>query len=461
MRRGFLLVSIALAVALFAAPARAEQPGLPRSWEVEGFYQPSLSQKNVEDLKAAAPMLYVPLAVPPTPEAAWGGLLPPRPAPLSPEREAGLRPADVFKECDVCPEMVVIPAGRFLMGSPPDERWDSGSPTISEWPQHEVTIARPFAVGRFAVTAAEYRACLADGGCESEKRPPRPATRKPAGTSWLAAKDYVRWLSAKTGRRYRLLTEAELEYIIRAGTTTPYPTGDTVRDDQALFYEDSEPIEVGSYPPNAFGLYDTIGNLGSWAEDCWHDDYVGAPADGSAWLTGDCEWRLRRGGGSRSDRDDLRSARRTGWWATEPGTGLRVARDLEPVETVTSEAQKRRVCEDLVRAAFVRDGESVARERTAHEAASAEASRVTFEGWQLAFSILRYAIGEKQARDEGDRATERALRIQREALEAESKKNEAEKAAAMRRREQAYAALQIANQNALLRKMSKECVSSQ
>ncbi|MBJ7533546.1 hypothetical protein JDN40_05435, partial [Rhodomicrobium vannielii ATCC 17100] len=124
--------------ALPALPARAEQQGLPRSWEVEGFYQPSPSQKNVEGLKAAAPMLYALLDLPPTPEAAWGGLLPPRPAPLSPEREAGLRAGDIFKECDICPEMVMIPAGRFLMGSPPGEKRALG-PTIDEWPQHEVT----------------------------------------------------------------------------------------------------------------------------------------------------------------------------------------------------------------------------------------------------------------------------------------------------------------------------------
>ncbi|MBJ7532798.1 SUMF1/EgtB/PvdO family nonheme iron enzyme, partial [Rhodomicrobium vannielii ATCC 17100] len=239
-----------------------------------------------------------------------------------------------------------------------------------------------------------------------------------------------------------------------------YPTGDTVREDQALFYQNRDPVDVGSYPPNAFGLYDTIGNKASWAEDCWNKDYVGAPADGSAWLSGYCDWHVLRGANSRDDREDLRSAHRKGLEAEAAG-GIRVARDLEPGEAVTPEAQKRRTCEDRVRAAFVRDGDAVAREKAAHEAASAEASRVTFEGWQLAFSILRYAIGEKQARDEGDRATERALRIQREALEAELKKNEADKAAAIRRREQAYAALQVANQNALLRKMSKECVSSQ
>jgi formylglycine-generating enzyme required for sulfatase activity len=234
MMRGFLLVSIALAAALFAAPARAEQPDLPRSWEVEGFYRPSLSQKKVEDLKAAAPMLYALLDLPPTPEAAWGGLLPPQPAPLSLEREAGLRPGDIFKECDICPEMVMIPAGRFLMGSPPGEKRALG-PTISEWPQHEVTIARPFAVGRFAVTKEEYRACIKAKGCLSDKRLPPYPTRKPARTSWFSANDYVRWLSAKTGKRYRLLSEAEMEYIIRAGTTSRYPTGDTVREDQAFF----------------------------------------------------------------------------------------------------------------------------------------------------------------------------------------------------------------------------------
>ncbi|MBJ7532626.1 formylglycine-generating enzyme family protein, partial [Rhodomicrobium vannielii ATCC 17100] len=354
-------------------------------------------------------------------------------------------------------EMVMIPAGRFLMGALPEEKKPIPGDYSDEWPQHLVTIAKPFAAGRFAVTAAEYRACLADGGCESEKRPPRPASRKPANMSWLAAKDYVRWLSAKTGRRYRLLTEAELEYIIRAGTTTPYPTGDTLRHDQALFYEDREPIEVGSYPPNAFGLYDTIGNLGSWAEDCWHDDYVGAPADGSAWLTGNCKLRARRGGGSRSDRDDLRSAVRDAWRFTDHASGLRVARDLGPPPETTAEQRRRDDCEAGVKSRFVRDGDEVAKEKQAYEDAKAETLRLTFESWDATGAMVGGFVAAFAARKSGDKANEQEFTELARTLQADAKKADAEKEAAAEREKSALSALLAANQRALERRIAQDC----
>src|SRR5262249_21200670 len=143
------------------------------------------------------------------------------PAPLCANEERALKPKDVFKECDVCPEMVVVPAGTFMMGSPANEP-GGGS---GEDPQHRVTIGRPFAVGKFAVTFDEWDACVADGGCNGY----RPGNqgwgrgRLPViNVSWDHAQKYVTWLSGKTGKSYRLLSEAEREYVTRAGTSTPF-----------------------------------------------------------------------------------------------------------------------------------------------------------------------------------------------------------------------------------------------
>src|SRR5215472_12773779 len=155
-------------------------------------------------------------------------------APLSPTQEKALQPKSTFKECANCPEMVVVPAGSFTMGSPTSEPGHS----IDENPQHTVTIARPFAIGRFPVTFDEWDACAADGGCNGYK----PADegwgrgRRPViNVSWDDAKAYVAWLSQKTGKSYRLLSEAEREYVTRAGTTTPYWTGPSISKGDANF----------------------------------------------------------------------------------------------------------------------------------------------------------------------------------------------------------------------------------
>src|SRR5947209_3851911 len=185
-----------------------------------------------------------------------------------------------FKDCADCPQMVVIPAGEFTMGSPPSEQAAEA--------QHRVTIAAPFAVSKFEITFDEWAACLKGGGCNGY----RPADqgwgrgkRPVVNLSWENAKDYVKWLSQKTGKPYRLLSEAEWEYAARAGTTTPFWFGDTLTPSQANF--DGSPdgtgpspvnrkntLPVGSFPANAFGLHDMHGNAWEWVEDCWHDDYT-------------------------------------------------------------------------------------------------------------------------------------------------------------------------------------------
>jgi formylglycine-generating enzyme required for sulfatase activity len=266
--------------------------------------------------------------------------------PLSAAEERALQSKDLFKECQDCPEMVVVPAGEFLMGAPASEQ----SSDDDERPRHAVTFARPFAVGRFAVTFAEWDACVADGGC----RRYRPADRgwgrgmRPVINLWWEdARAYVAWLSEKTGRTYRLLSEAEREYVARAGTTTPFWWGDTISSEQANYDSDfrygcrpkgeykreyrRQTVPVDSFAPNPWGLYQVHGNIYEWVEDCWNRDYVGAPSDGTAWTTGNCTRRVMRGGSWQFAPWHLRSAAR-GAVATAVDfrvVGMRVARSLQ------------------------------------------------------------------------------------------------------------------------------------
>jgi formylglycine-generating enzyme required for sulfatase activity len=153
--------------------------------------------------------------------------------------------------------------------------------------------------------------------------------------SWDDVKQYVFWLSRKTGKVYRLLSEAEWEYAARAGTTTRYTFGDTISTNQAQFSEGSwgsagKTVEVGSFAANRFGLHDMHGNVWEWVEDSWHDSYEGAPLDGSVWPGGDVSLRVLRGGSWFDIPVDLRSANRFGFQPTDHtyAVGFRVARTL-------------------------------------------------------------------------------------------------------------------------------------
>jgi formylglycine-generating enzyme required for sulfatase activity len=242
-----------------------------------------------------------------------------------------------FKDCTGCPPMVVIPAGEFTMGSPPAEQGAEA--------QHRVTIAAPFAVSKFEVTFDEWDACAADGGCggywpddQDWGRGNHPAIN----ISWENAKAYVDWLSRKTGKTYRLLSESEWEYAARAGTTTRFSLGDSLSPSQANYdgsADGSGPSEmnrqrtvpVGSFAANGFGLHDMHGNVAEWVEDCWHDEYTAqAPTDGSAWVDGDCNGRVVRGGSWEDSEVEHRSAARTGGYKHDQfyTDGLRVARSL-------------------------------------------------------------------------------------------------------------------------------------
>ncbi len=253
---------------------------------------------------------------------------------LTATQERALKPADTFKECPDCPEMVVVPAGEFTMGSPSEERGRSDD----EAPQHKVTLAKPFAVSRFELTFAEWDACVAHGDCDprikdSWGRGWQPAT----SVSWHDAQCYVAWLARVTGRPYRLLSEAEWEYAARAGTSTAYSWGDEIAEGNANCngcgsrWDAKQAAPVGSFAANAFGLHDMHGNVWEWVEDCYHNSYSSAPTDGSPWTeNGVCNVRVVRGGSWYFIPQNLRSALR-GWFAIEDrdfNFGIRVGRTL-------------------------------------------------------------------------------------------------------------------------------------
>jgi formylglycine-generating enzyme required for sulfatase activity len=259
-----------------------------------------------------------------------------RPYALTASAEAALKPRDTFHECDDgCPGMIVVPAGTFMMGSLASEpgRYDD------EGPQHSVTIAKPFAMSKFVVTFADWDACAAVGGC-----PPASdsgfgrGTRPVINVTWDEAEHYAAWFARMTGKPYRLLTEAEWEYAARAGTTTAYSWGDDIGVNNANCHgcgskwDNRETSPVGSFKPNAFGLYDMNGNVWEWVEDCYHIDYSGASADGSAWTAGDCSRRVRRGGAWGYIPRILRSADRGGDSPVNRSAfvGFRLGRTLGP-----------------------------------------------------------------------------------------------------------------------------------
>jgi formylglycine-generating enzyme required for sulfatase activity len=245
--------------------------------------------------------------------------------------ETAAAPFRTFRDCSECPEMVELPAGRFMMGQADGDG--------DERPVHEVTIGRPFAIGKFEVTFDEWDACGADGGCEKNKKPYDEDTgrgRHPVvNISRQDATAYLQWLSRKTGKFYRLLSEAEWEYAARAGTTTKYSTGDTITKEQAKFasgtYREGGSEEVGKYPPNPWGLYDMHGNVWEWVEDCYETSYRGAPSNGSVRLLSQCPYGVVRGGSWDYSPDNLRSAARYKLRSNYRinDVGLRVARAMD------------------------------------------------------------------------------------------------------------------------------------
>ena len=255
-----------------------------------------------------------------------------------PPPDRARRPGEVFRDCPSCPKMVVIPEGTFRMGSPPLEDWRDGSEGPRRWVQ-----VGSFALGVMEVTFDEWEACVRAGGCLPDQGTDWGA-RPVNNVSWWDAQAYVSWLSAETGAAYRLPSESEWEYAARAGTTTPFHTGMTISTNQANYNGDyiynfgrrgtyrGETTPVGTFAPNAFGLYDVHGNVSEWVEDCVHDSYLGAPGDGTVWVRGgDCGWRVLRGGSWVNPPWELRSAARSGDAAEGRyrNVGFRVAKTLD------------------------------------------------------------------------------------------------------------------------------------
>jgi formylglycine-generating enzyme required for sulfatase activity len=256
-----------------------------------------------------------------------------------------LQPGSVFRDCERrCPEMVVIPAGSFRIGSAPGE---AGS-LRRERPQRDITIARPLAVGRYEVTFDEWDACVRARGCRGRReRAGRDNNisvasdegwgrgRRPViNVSPNDAQMYVTWLSQQTGQTYRLLSEAEWEYAARAGTTTPYVTGDEISPQHANFQDSghARTLPVGSYPANPFGLFDMQGNVYEITQDCFAEGYFDLPLNGSALRPPSCGNRSVRGGSWSDPMTGLRSAARStggaGFHGGDKFTGFRVARQL-------------------------------------------------------------------------------------------------------------------------------------
>jgi formylglycine-generating enzyme required for sulfatase activity len=262
---------------------------------------------------------------------------------------------ETFRDCaNVCPDMVVIPPGHFQMGSPPSETGRGDN----EGPVHDVTIGYAFSVSKFPITRGEWRRYVAATGrtgssCQgyiesagtyeqkagfSWRAPgfPQDDRHPVVCVSWNETQQYASWLTEGTHHRYRLLSEAEYEYVNRAGSRGTYFWGNTADDlcryaNAGIYcrggYRYTSP--VGSFKPNGFGLFDTTGNVESWAQDCDHDDYSGAPTDGSAWIAGDCIRRVVKGGSWVNNPRYLHAAGRAA--STAPSAynywGFRLARD--------------------------------------------------------------------------------------------------------------------------------------
>lgn len=229
----------------------------------------------------------------------------PEPEPAVEEAPAEETPV-TFRECDMCPDMINVAGGTFLMGAPDEEL----ARNAWEGPQRKVAMA-PFAISVTEVTFDQWDACVADGGCGGYSPPAgthgrgnQPVTK----VSWKDAQAYTAWLTKKTGRAYRLPTEAEWEYTARAGTTTPFWWGPLFEADKAV--TGTDPVNVDTLPANAMGLRGVSGNLREWVQDCYINTFANAPLDGRSVEVAACKLRVLRGGSFKSTPAELRVAAR-------------------------------------------------------------------------------------------------------------------------------------------------------
>jgi formylglycine-generating enzyme required for sulfatase activity/class 3 adenylate cyclase len=254
-----------------------------------------------------------PAPAPPPPETKQA-TAPPQSTPSATPTQPPPKLASSVRE----PETIPLRGGSFAMGSNED---------LSERPVHQVTI-KPFAIGKFPVSVQEWNACATAKACGfvSSGKDEAPVTN----VSWSDARQYVAWLAETTGKPYRLPTEAEWEYAARAGTQTKYWWGDQFQADAANCKNcaaNEQPVKVGSLKPNPFGLYDMGGSVDQWVEDCWHKTYQGAPADGSAWVEGQCPSHVLRSGSWKNDGRYVRPSNRDSYDTNVryPTHGFRVA----------------------------------------------------------------------------------------------------------------------------------------
>jgi formylglycine-generating enzyme required for sulfatase activity len=241
----------------------------------------------------------------------------------------GRTSSETFQDCPNCPVMRRLPGGGFNMGV------EHGDPSAS--PMHRVTV-RPFAIGQYPVTVAEWRACVLDGGCSSTPRMVHPADRTPVhNLSWDDAEQYVAWIARKTGAKYRLPSEAEWEYAARGNTQTSYWWGDEPGvalancSDCGGKQDRFTPLPVDAFRANPFGLYDINGGVAEWVADCWYPNYQGAPPDGSVRDRKACQSRVLRGGSFRNDHTNITATNRNFYDASVRYLehGFRVALSLE------------------------------------------------------------------------------------------------------------------------------------
>lgn len=231
-----------------------------------------------------------------------------------------------LKDCAVCPPLISLPAGQFTMGS------NSSDP--SERPAHKVTLATPFAIGKYEVTAGQWNACADARACQRSAQANEAPVRD---VSWDDVQQYLKWLGTTSGKPYRLPTEAEWEYAARGGTTTAYWWGEKLVPAKANCKDCGPPWQVdapanaGSFGANPFGLYDTSGSVWEWVSDCWHNNFKDAPADGRAWEGPNCTVRVIRGGSWREGATYMVASTRFKYDASVRNgqNGFRVARNLK------------------------------------------------------------------------------------------------------------------------------------
>lgn len=308
---------------------------------------------------------------------------------------------NVFRDCADAPEMLSLSGGRYRMG----DLVGDGKPY--ELPAHEVQVA-PFAIGRFEITNAEWQACIKDGGCSPSKIPGDAGHgRYPVeGVTWTQAKAYTTWLAARTGKPYRLLSEAEWEYAARSGNEGRYYWGSFdpkpcnyanlmdvsgKRANPERYWAEScddgfaASAPVGSFPPNDWGLYDMLGNVWEWVGDCWHADYSNAPADGSAWQADPCRKHVNRGGGWGNNANSLRLSSRDAdpSETSSDGLGFRIGRtlsnqELKQLATNTPDKRVASVGPTLLTKAQRKQAEAMAKATGSASQRSASSGTATF-----------------------------------------------------------------------------------